>query len=108
MLKRRAALLAIALWILVGIAAIFALTWQAKAQGLTPSLCMLRADMMKTLAKEHNEHRIGQGIVNDYVMEMTLADNGSWSVYLVRTDGLACIVASGTDWQFIPEEQPSH
>ena len=108
MLKRRATLLAAILWAIVGIAAVFALAWQAKAQGISLSQCMPRPDLIKTLAKQHNEHRIGQGLVSDYIMEMTLSNDGAWTVYLVRVDGLACIVASGSDWQFIPEEQPSH
>ncbi len=55
------------------------------------------------LFENFGEVPISRGIeFNGGVLEVLASASDSWTFLLVRTDGLACIVASGTAWEILP------
>jgi hypothetical protein len=43
------------------------------------------------------------GVVNSTaVMEVFMSPQGTWTVLVTNTSGLACIAASGEEWQDVP------
>ena len=45
------------------------------------------------------------GVVNaKAVMEIFMSPQGTWTVVVTDTKGLACIIATGQDWQEVPIE----
>ena len=59
----------------------------------------------KTLTTKFKEARRVMGVVNaKAVMEIFMSPQGSWTVVVTDTSGMACIIATGQDWQEVPVE----
>lgn len=73
------------------------MAWPARAQGVP---CGDYATMTETRAKTTGEAKVGSGIVHGGgVMELYANPlTGSWTSFMIRPDGLTCIVASGVGW----------
>ncbi len=76
----------------------------ALAQNVIP--CGLHDLIAAQLITEYNETRIGAGLQNPQtLMEIwTSAETGSWTVLIIRPNGVACVVASGGNWHTAPIE----
>lgn len=63
-------------------------------------------DLRAWLIEEYGESIAFAGIINEQATaELWLAD-ASWTVLMVRADGIACLGLSGGDWQSIPSPIP--
>jgi len=64
------------------------------------STCLPRDTLVKPLEAKHGEHLTGGGLQNaKQVIEVwSSAQTGSFTVFVTRADGLACIVAIGQNW----------
>jgi hypothetical protein len=59
----------------------------------------------KSLTTKFKEARRIMGVVNARaVMEIFMSAQGTWTVVVTDTNGLACIIAAGQDWQEVPVE----
>jgi hypothetical protein len=59
----------------------------------------------KSLTTKFKEARRIMGVVNARaVMEIFMSPQGTWTVVVTDTNGLACIIATGQDWQEVPVE----
>lgn len=69
----------------------------AAAQSIT---CMPRVALVEALEAKHDEHLTGGGLQNDqHVIEVwTSTATGSFTVFVTRADGVACIIATGQNW----------
>jgi hypothetical protein len=58
-------------------------------------------DQAKTNLKRHyGEEAVGVGLGTEgqTVFELFVADTGTWTILVTRTNGLSCVAASGNDW----------
>ena len=61
--------------------------------------------MAKSLTTKFKEARRIMGVVNaKAVMEIFMSPQGTWTVVVTDTRGMACIIATGQDWQEVPIE----
>ena len=69
----------------------------AMAQSLT---CLPRTALVQSLETTHGEHLTGGGLQNAlHVVEVwSSTQSGSFTVFVTRADGMACIVATGQNW----------
>jgi hypothetical protein len=66
--------------------------------------CAKHNQMVKFLSKKFNENPIATGTVNeDRFMQLFVSAGGSWTILMTRTDGQACIVAAGKNWDTVPD-----
>ena len=57
----------------------------------------------KSLSTKFMEARRIMGVVNaKAVMEIFMSPQGTWTVLVTDTNGTACIIATGQDWQEVP------
>ncbi len=77
------------------------MTYGAGAQDAPQMGCAKWGDMNEALKKEYKEEPTGPaGLIGDKVMiQVYLSPNGAtFTVVAIKADGMACPVASGTDW----------
>jgi hypothetical protein len=56
------------------------------------------------LAERHGEQPAGIGVAAGQLVELlTRPDGASWTILVLRPDGLACPVAAGEDWKAVSE-----
>ena len=79
-------------------ASLFGLAGEAAAMQ-----CANHDSMAKTLTGKFKETRRAMGVVNSTaVMEVFMSPQGTWTVVVTDTRGIACIAASGDEWQDVP------
>jgi hypothetical protein len=68
--------------------------------------CFGYADLMAALASGYGEVSVGYGLISpsNAVMQLFVSESGTWTLVIVRPDGMACGVAAGDNWTF--DEQP--
>lgn len=65
--------------------------------------CAKHGLILELLKKKYGEDPIAVGTVNeDRIMQVFVSRKGTWSVVVTKTDGKACIVAAGQDWEALP------
>lgn len=64
------------------------------------SICGPRTTLVRKLIDRFGETRRGAGLVDARrALEIWASDRtGSWTVIMTRSDGIACVVASGKHW----------
>lgn len=76
----------------------------ALAQGLP---CGRRDDLVRHLSERWHEAPVGRGIAGAVVLEIwRSADGSSWTIFVTRPDGFACVTAAGEVWQEIEWATP--
>ena len=105
------AFIALMIW-LVGLALILA--WHSDAEAQVMSTCGLRAEVEARLQKQYGETQRGFGLneQRNLVFELFFNDKtDTWTIFGTRTNGVACIGASGNGWTTVPaidlDETPS-
>ncbi|MGV6849664.1 MAG: hypothetical protein ACWA5A_14920 [Marinibacterium sp.] len=88
-------------------AAIFgvaALAPPAFAQTLgQPMRCLPRTQLVDTLESKYSEELTGGGLQNaQQLIEVWSSDKGTFTVFVTRSDGLSCILATGQAWHTSP------
>lgn len=66
--------------------------------------CAKHNTLVGMLAKKYSENPIAMGTVNeDRFMQLFVSPQGSWTILVTKTNGEACIVAAGQNWEKLPE-----
>ena len=67
---------------------------------LAQTTCIDHDHLAKTLAAKHGEEVVGRGLQSaTQLFEVwRSSDTGSWTIVMLRPDGIACIMASGFAW----------
>ena len=66
--------------------------------------CAKRDQIAGLLAKKYAEQPVGMGTIGaERYMQLFVSPHGSWSVVVTRTNGEACIVAAGANWEGLPQ-----
>ena len=61
---------------------------------------------VETLAKAYREVPLAQGVTfNGKVLAIFAAENGSWSIVVTDANGVTCMIASGQNWETIPQTE---
>lgn len=61
--------------------------------------CSPYDEIVERLKGKFQEKRLGFGLIgNKAVMEFYASKRGSWTIIVTRPNGIACVVAIGTDW----------
>lgn len=69
------------------------------------SRCAPHDDIVKVLNKKYQETRRALAVVSaTAVMEIFLSPEGTWTMLVTNTQGIACITASGEAWQDVKVE----
>ena len=67
--------------------------------------CGAHDAIANSLTTKFKEARRIMGVVNaKAVMEIFMSPQGTWTVVVTDTKGVACIIATGQDWQEVPIE----
>ena len=75
-----------------------------QAYGQSIGDCTAHEQALESLAQRYNEHVMGRAtIFNGNRLEVLTSPHGeTWSVLVIRPDGIACLVSAGDDWRTIP------
>jgi hypothetical protein len=66
--------------------------------------CAKHSQMVGLLSKKYSENPVAMGTVNeDRFMQLFVSKQGSWTILVTKTDGEACIVAAGQNWEELPK-----
>lgn len=72
---------------------------------LAQQVCGPHDVFAERLGTTYQEGRKGVGLTADgRILELYVSKSGTWSVLLVRTDGVACVATIGESWQALDEE----
>ncbi len=59
--------------------------------------------MVGLLSKKYSEKPVAMGTVNeDRFMQLFVSAKGSWTILVTKTNGEACILAAGQNWEKLP------
>jgi hypothetical protein len=65
--------------------------------------CAEHSLMLNLLEKKFSEDPVAMGTVNeDRYMQLFVSPKGTWTILVTETDGKACIVAAGQNWETLP------
>jgi hypothetical protein len=65
--------------------------------------CAKHQQLVGLLSKKYSESPVAMGTVNeDRYMQLFVSRAGSWTILVTKTDGQACIVAAGQNWEKLP------
>ena len=63
-------------------------------------VCGERSVMVAVLASNYGEVPVSMGLAsNGAVIEVFAAPAGTWTIVMIRPNGLACVVAAGEGWE---------
>lgn len=67
---------------------------------MAQTVCAPRAHMLDGFKQQYGEISAAVGLAaGGALMEIVASPSGTWSLLLVRPDGVACLIASGTAWK---------
>ncbi|MDX3925520.1 MAG: hypothetical protein QHC90_06890 [Shinella sp.] len=65
--------------------------------------CAMRSDVLDFLGGQYSERLAAIGVIGERsVLEVHVAESGTWTVVITNVAGISCIVFSGEGWQAIP------
>ena len=68
----------------------------------TQFVCLPRADLVARLQEKYQESLTAVATVNESMLaEIWTSKDGTWTLLYTTTNGVACLIASGKDWQAI-------
>lgn len=72
----------------------------ASTAAAEPGICGRREEVVQRLTGAYGETRRGLGIQHGQAVVEVYAsdDTGSWTIILSTPEGLACLLATGSDW----------
>lgn len=82
----------------------FIIGFANSAQAQEGPSCWPHSRVVTELAAKYGEKVVGRGLTDETfprMFEVFASKNGSWTVMVVSSAGVACKVASGTDWEII-------
>ena len=86
-------------WTKALLAAVFiaASTYAADAQY---AFCAERGNLVAQLGEKFQEKQLGFGTIGQVaVMEIFVAETGTWTIVITDVTGRSCIVAAGDNWE---------
>jgi hypothetical protein len=86
------------------LSAVLAVAGATAGQAQTRGACMPHEDAVAKLKQSYGEQKIGLGLGSkgSAVFELFVAETGTWTLLVTRTNGISCIAASGDNWMASP------
>lgn len=67
--------------------------------------CAAFPEVASALVAKYGEGIVGQGLYQGTILQMWAnPETGTWTIVIVRPDGIACIPASGDNWEAVEPE----
>ncbi len=91
-------------WVLVLAFAFSAGAQQVQQAEHEAGRCWPYSDVVEELATKYGERVVGLGLTDETpprALQVFASRNGGWTMIVVSSAGVACTVASGTDWEII-------
>ncbi|MDP6351108.1 MAG: hypothetical protein QF926_00455 [Alphaproteobacteria bacterium] len=68
------------------------------------AVCMPHEAAVANLEQKFGEQVAGVGLAGrgQSLVELFVGSNGSWTILVTRTNGIACVASSGEDWTDLP------
>jgi hypothetical protein len=80
----------------------------APTAALAANPCYPHESIVALLAERYGEHPVGAGVASDHLVELLIRPDGaSWTILVIRPDGIACPVAAGENWTGMAAPAPS-
>lgn len=72
--------------------------------------CLPKDMMAAQLEKKYKEQYVGDGLAGgkQVIFYASPKESGSFTIVAVEPGGIACILASGTNWQFWKPQEDTH
>jgi len=88
------------IWFAAGLLVVILTTGRAEAQ----PMCAPREAITDLLRGQYAEARIGAGLssARDQLVELWVAESGTWTIIATDAHGRTCAVAAGTSWEDFP------
>jgi hypothetical protein len=84
------------LWLALGLV----MLWSCAANAQQAMVCGTRADMLAMAHEKFQETVAATGRLGDRaIIEMTLSEAGSFSLFASFDDGRTCLIATGDEWK---------
>ncbi|TCD10941.1 hypothetical protein [Oricola cellulosilytica] len=75
----------------------------ASSQPVPPQRCAAHDDLRDFLSSRYKEQPKSIGVIGEAaVIEVFVAESGTWTILVTRANGNSCIVAAGHSWEDIP------
>lgn len=88
---------------LAGLAVLAAVFFMATSTAAAQILCGDRTKIVNTLIENYREAQAGLGLTSrGAVIELFVAESGSWTLLVTVPDRETCVVAEGVNWNFTP------
>ena len=89
---------------LTGLAVALSAAFTMSSASAVEIQCAGHKQMIGLLAKKYKEEPMAMGTVNsDRFMQLFVSPGGTWTILVTKTDGQACIVAAGQNWEKMPD-----
>lgn len=87
----------IGFWLLAAVVALLFVMAFLAAPPAHAAPCAPHATMLDTLKAQYDEELTAAGVIKDgaSLMEITVAQSGSWTLLITGADGLSCVAAAG-------------
>lgn len=71
------------------------------------NVCGTRTDLVKSLDQAFQEKRAAFGLIAEgkQLAELFVSHRGSWTLIVSLPRGKSCVIASGNDWESLPEHE---
>jgi hypothetical protein len=86
------------------LSAVMTVAGATAGQAQDSGACMWHEDAVAELKQTYGEEKVGLGLgpSGSAVFELFLAETGTWTLLVTRTDGISCVAASGDNWMTSP------
>ena len=86
----------------LGLASALVFAFSPRAEAVQVQ-CAKHQQLVGMLSKKYSESPVAMGTVSEErYMQLFISRSGSWTILVTRTDGQACIVAAGQNWEKLP------
>ncbi len=80
--------------------AIFLIVIPISASQVQANTCLAFDKLNELIEKRYFERPFAEGLVDEnFMVQLFKSEKGTWTLAIINTDGVACIVASGTHWE---------
>lgn len=69
-------------------------------------MCGARGQMIETLNKVYGEKLVTTATIDSNALAVYASESGSFTILIIDTEGRACVLAGGHDWQQWKREKP--
>ena len=83
---------------------VIAVAGATAGQAQERAACLPHEEAVAKLKQHYDEQKVGLGLGSERsaLFELFVAETGTWTLLVTRTNGISCIAASGDSWMGSP------